>query len=215
MEATAGQTRTRGRQVKAASKDPELVRERRGLLVAAAVRVFKQKGFHETTVRDIGREADMTQGTIYNYVASKEDILYLVCDQIVSEYQDETRKALDNSAQPRARVRGAVRAVCEVMDKHQEEILLIYQEGHLLDARSRKVILARMEEFIATFEAILRDAARELKLPLPDPHFSANVLTFLPTMLALRRWSLRPGTNRAAVIDQMVVFLLRGLGFDE
>jgi len=201
------------RQVKSASKDADLVRERRQLLIGAAVRVFKEKGFHETTVRDIGREAGMTQGTIYNYVESKDDILYLVCDQIVSEYQDETRKALSNSSDPVARVRSAVRAVSEVMYKHQQEILLIYQDSHLLDARSRRVILARVEEFIGMFEAILADAARELGIELASAHFAANILTFLPTMIALRRWSIRSDLSPAQVVDELSEFLVRGLGF--
>jgi AcrR family transcriptional regulator len=206
--------RPRARAVKAASKDPDLVRDRRHLLVAAAVRVFKEKGFHESTVRDIGREAGMTQGTIYNYVGSKGDILYLVCDQIVSEYQEETRKALDNSADARTRVRNAVRAVCEVMDKHQDEILLTYQDSHLLDARSRRVILARVEEFVGMFETILKDAARELGRPLPEAHFAANALTFFPSMLALRRWSLKAQHRRPELIEWTVDFLVRGLGFE-
>lgn len=206
--------RPRARPVKAASKDADLVRERRGLLVAAAVRVFKEKGFHDTTVRDIGREAGMTQGTIYNYVGCKDDILYLVCDQIVSEYQEETRKALDNSADPRTRVHSAVRALCEVMIKHQDEVLLTYQDSHLLDARSRRVIFARVEEFIGMFETILADAARELGRPLPDPHLAANVITYLPTMLALRRWSLKARHRQSEMIEWLADFLVRGLGFD-
>jgi AcrR family transcriptional regulator len=76
------------------------VREKREQLIAAAIRVFIEKGFHNATVRDIGRAAGMTQGTIYNYVRSKDDILYLVCDRIVSEYQEETRKALDSATTP-------------------------------------------------------------------------------------------------------------------
>lgn len=206
--------RPRARPVKAASKDADLVREKRGQLVAAAVRVFKEKGFHETSVRDIGREAGMTQGTIYNYVGSKDDILYLVCDQIVSEYQEETRKALDNSADPRTRVRSAVRAICEVMVKHQDEVLLTYQDSHLLDARSRRVIFARVEEFVGMFETILTEAARELGRPLPDPHFAANAITFFPTMLVLRRWSLKARHRQSELIDWLVEFLVRGLGFE-
>jgi AcrR family transcriptional regulator len=200
------------RAVKAASKDADLVRQRRQALVAAAVLVFKEKGFHETTVRDIGRAAGMTQGTIYNYVASKDDILFLVCDQIVSEYQEETRKAMVDSADPATRVRATVRAVCEVMHRHQEEILLIYQDSHLLDSRSRKVILARVEEFIGMFEVILTDAARQLKRPLKSPHLAANILTFLPTMIALRRWSLTDRVAHAEMIDGIVDFLVLGLG---
>lgn len=206
--------KARARQVKAATKSPDLLRERRAALIAAAVRVFKEKGFHETTVRDIGRAADMTQGSIYNYVESKDDILYLVCDQIVSEYQDETRKALENSPDPVRRVRSAVRAVSEVMYRHQEAILLIYQDSHLLDGKSRRVILARVEEFIGMFESILTEAARELDVALPHAHFAANILTFLPTMIALRRWSLKKELSPAQVIDGMVDFLSRGLGFE-
>jgi len=206
--------RPRARPVKAASKDADRVREKRELLVAAAMRVFKQKGFHEATVRDIGREAGMTQGTIYNYVGCKDDILYLVCDQIVSKYQEETRKALDNSADPHTRVRSAVRALCEGMVKRQDEVLLTYQNSHLLDARSRRVIFARVEEFVGMFQAILTDAARELGRPLPDPHFAANAITFFPTMLALRRWSLKARHRPSELTEWLVDFLVRGLGFD-
>ncbi len=204
----------RRRVVKSATKDLELVRQRRYALIEAAVQVFKDKGFHEATVRDIGRAAGMTQGTIYNYVASKDDILYLVCDRIVSEYQEETRKALDNSSDPLTRVRSTVRAVCEVMYRHQEEILLIYQDSHLLDARSRKVILARVEEFIGMFEVILTDAARQLGRPLGSTHLAANILTFLPTMIALRRWSLHGRVGYDTTIDGITEFVVRGLGFE-
>jgi AcrR family transcriptional regulator len=203
----------RSRAVKAASKDTDLVQERRAVLIAAAVQVFKEKGFHESTVRDIGRVAGMTQGSIYNYVESKDDILYLVCDRIVSEYLEQTRKALEISADPERRVRSAIRAVCEVMHQHQDEILLIYQDSHLLDGKSRRVILARVEEFVAMFEVILREAARDLNVPLGNPHFSANVLTFLPTMIALRRWSLKDKIGHEELVDRLVEFLYRGLGF--
>ena len=77
------------------------------------------------------------------------------------------------------------------MYRHRREILLIYQDSHLLDKRSRRVILARVEEFIGMFERIITDAAWELRVPLPHPHLSANMLTFLPVMIALRGWSLK------------------------
>lgn len=200
------------RAIKTATKNPERVRERRDALVNAAIGVFIEKGFHNATVRDIGRAAGMTQGTIYNYVGSKDDILYLVCDRIVAEYNDQTRKALDTSHDPVGRVRSAVRAISAVMYRHRREILLIYQDSHLLDARSRRVITARVEEFIGMFERILVDAARELGVPVPYPHLSANILTFLPVMIALRGWSLRNEPAPGEVIDQISEFVVRGLG---
>jgi AcrR family transcriptional regulator len=201
------------RRIKTATKNPDRVRERRESLINAAIGVFIEKGFHNATVRDIGRAANMTQGTIYNYVSSKDDILYMVCDRIVAEYNEQARRALDTSHEPAERVRSAVRAISQVMYRHRREILLIYQDSHLLDKRSRRVILARVEEFIGMFERIITDAARELGVPLPYPHLSANMLTFLPVMIALRGWSLRRELSKEQVVDQISEFLVRGLGF--
>jgi len=201
------------RRVKTATKNPLRVRERRERLIDAAIQVFIEKGFHKATVRDIGRVANMTQGTIYNYVSSKDDILYLVCDRIVAEYNAEARRALDTTHDPIGRVRSAVRAISEVMYRHRREILLIYQDSHLLDARSRRVILARVEEFIGMFERIVADAARELGRPMPYPHLSANILTFLPVMIALRGWSLRHDAPPEVVVEEISQFVVRGLGF--
>ena len=77
--------------------------------------MFSKKGFHGATVRDIGRAAGLTQGTIYNYVGSKEDILYMTCDRVVAEYTEETRRALALAREPAERVRSAVSALTEVM----------------------------------------------------------------------------------------------------
>ena len=202
------------RRIKTATKNPDRVRERRESLINAAVAVFIEKGFHNATVRDIGRAANMTQGTIYNYVSSKDDILYMVCDRIVAEYNEQARRALDTSHDPVGRVRSAVRAISQVMYRHRREILLIYQDSHLLDKRSRRVILARVEEFIGMFERIIIDAARELRVPLPHPHLSANMLTFLPVMIALRGWSLKNDVPPEEVIEQITAFIVRGLGFE-
>lgn len=208
-----GEARGTSRRVKTATKNPLRVRERRDRLIDAAIQVFVEKGFHNATVRDIGRVANMTQGTIYNYVSSKDDILYLVCDRIVAEYNDQARRAVDTTHDPIGRVRSAVQAICQVMYRHRREIRLIYQDSHLLDARSRRVILARVEEFIGMFERIVADAARELGRPLPYPHLSANILTFLPVMIALRGWSFRHDASPDVVVDEISQFVVRGLGF--
>jgi len=214
QNAKTGVRRGPQRQIKSVTKNHVLVRERRETLINAAIKVFVEKGFHNATVRDIGRAANMTQGTIYNYVRSKDDILYMVCDRIVSEYNDQTRKALALAHDPVSRVRAAVRAISEVMYRHRREILLIYQDSHLLEPRSLRVILARVEEFIGMFERIITDAAKELNVPLPHPHLSANILTFLPVMIALRGWSLKDAVPQGQVVDQISEFVVKGLGFE-
>jgi len=46
-----------------------------GEILQAAARVFARRGFDGATVREIAEEADIAEGTIYNYFESKEDLL--------------------------------------------------------------------------------------------------------------------------------------------
>lgn len=200
------------RSVKTVTKNRERVRVRREVLIDAAIEVFIEKGYHEATVRDIGRKAGLTQGTIYNYVSSKDDILYMACDRVVAEYNEETRRALAFSRVPAERVRFAITALTEVMYRRRHGIRMIYQNAHELDRRSREVIFARVQESIGLFETILKEAAAELGMPLPNPYLSANILTFLPTMIALRSWSLRGQSDPETTIREISDFLVRGLG---
>jgi AcrR family transcriptional regulator len=196
----------------ALAKKASLVHERRDRLINAAIQVFQEKGFHASTTRDIGRSAGMTQGTIYNYVSSKDEILYLVCDRLVAAYQEETQRALETVLDPMERVWSAARAVAEIMYDHQDEILLIYQNSYLLDRRSLEVILARVEGFVQVFEKLLLDAARETGVPLTNSRLAAHIFTFLPTMIALRRWGVGP-IGREQTVSGIADFLTRGMGF--
>lgn len=66
-------------------------------IVAAAVNLFGQKGFQETTVADIMNEADLGIGTFYNYFQSKEEILKSLLAQIVEEINEFYEKLLKES----------------------------------------------------------------------------------------------------------------------
>jgi AcrR family transcriptional regulator len=201
--------RTSTRHVKTAVKDEGRVRDRRQQLVDAAVKVFIDKGFHSTTVRDIGRAAGLTQGTIYNYVSSKDDILYLACDHVVGAYQDAVREALANVAQREDALEAIIRALIATMYDYQDYILLIYHESHALNRDSLHSILARVEEFVEFIKKAM--AAAGVRGDDTDMHILANIVTFLPTMVAQRRWLLKSVKTRERVIDTLVTFMLKGL----
>ena len=55
--------------------------ENRAKLLAAARKVFAEKGFGEATARDIVRETDLASGTFYNYFDDKADALRAVFEE--------------------------------------------------------------------------------------------------------------------------------------
>src|SRR6266540_4124879 len=190
------------RSIRTNTKDPELIRDRREQLIRAALEVFQKKGFHEATVRDIGRAAALTQGTIYNYVRSKEDILFLVCDHVVAEYVASMQEAAISTGDPQTRLEGALRGIARVMADRRSTILLLYHESHNLDRRSLRSLLARVDDFIVKVEELIAEAMAPRRRRGSERRVLANILTFLPTVLALRGWALPQDLTREQYIDQ-------------
>jgi len=203
---------TAGRSISANTKDPELIRGRREQLIRAALEVFQEKGFHATTVRDIGRAAGLTQGTIYNYVRSKEDILFLVCDRVIAEYIASMEQAVAATGDPTRRLEEALRGVTRVMIEHSSAILLVYHESHNLDRRSLRSVLARVQGWIDRFEELIAECVGRERLPRAKRGLLTNIVTFLPTLIALRGWSLSKDLTHDQYTDGLVEFMMRGLG---
>lgn len=66
------------------------IRER---LFRAALGLFAQKGFAETTVEDITNAADVGKGTFFNYFPSKDHILIAFSDMQIAKLQDFVKEA--------------------------------------------------------------------------------------------------------------------------
>lgn len=200
------------RPVETNTKDPDRIRDRREQLIRAALQVFQDKGFHQTTVRDIGRAAGLTQGTIYNYVRSKEDILFLVCDRVVAEYVASMDVAIAVDSDPVRRLREALRGVARVMIERRSTILLVYHESHNLDRKSLRALLSRVHGWIAGVEELIAEALPATRRRATRLRLLANIVTFLPTLIALRGWALPKDLDQEDYVEELVDFMMRGLG---
>src|SRR5206468_5942980 len=120
--------RMASRKVQTNIKNPERVEQQRSKIVKAAIKIVIEKGFHQTSVREIGQAAGLTQGTLYNYVRSKDDILYLICDEVVTAYLGAVEKAVERSPEGVSRAEVAIRALIEEMYQQQDLIFIIYRE---------------------------------------------------------------------------------------
>jgi AcrR family transcriptional regulator len=59
---------------------------RRREILESAARVFARRGFNRATTRDIAQEAEVAEGTIYNYFASKQELVTALVDLVRGEF---------------------------------------------------------------------------------------------------------------------------------
>ena len=86
-----------------ATQDPireQLVAARRNQVLDAAAKVFSEKGFHRATTREIAQVAGVAEGTIYNYFASKDELLIGLIARLAKfdQMSDELTQALQSGA---------------------------------------------------------------------------------------------------------------------
>ena len=77
-----------------------VVTDKREAILRAAVKVFAQKGFFNSKVADIAKEAGIADGTVYLYFKSKDEILHSVFDRAMEEFISEGKREIDGIAEP-------------------------------------------------------------------------------------------------------------------
>lgn len=183
----------RTKDVQTQVKNPVLVDRRRRQIVDAAVQLFIDKGFHRTTTREIARTAGVSIGSLYEYVRSKEDVLYLVCDAIHEEMERGVAEALERAAGGKAALAEVIREYFMVCHRMSDHILLIYQETQTLPAQWRKRVLENDVRITGIFVEVLARLTAAGELPPMDSAFmelAAHNLTVLGHMWTFRRWFL-------------------------
>ncbi len=174
-------------------KDPDLVAERRAQIVTAAVKLFIDKGFHKTTTREIAKAAGFAIGTLYEYVQSKEDVLYLVCESIHRQMEKRLLGRLSWDGGGAQALAAAIEAYVQLCDEMSDAILLVYQEAASLPGESKRFVLANEERITAIFEELLLRGQRDYSLrPLDraERKLMAHNIVVLGHMWTFRRWSL-------------------------
>ena len=174
-------------------KNKALVEQRRRQIVDAAVTLFIENGFHKTTTRQIANAAGISIGSLYEYIATKEDVLYLVCDAIHAEIERGVAEALKRAKKgenPLAEVIREYFLVCHRMNDH---ILLIYQETQSLPKKWQKVVLENEIRITGIFTGVLAKLMAKGELPVIASHqidLVAHNVSVLGHMWTFRRWFL-------------------------
>src|SRR5215469_10463834 len=78
-------------------------------IIEAAVRVFARRGYYNSRVSDIAREAGIAAGTIYLYFKTKDDILVSLFRDKMAHFVDVVRKAIADEPDAACKVRRLVR----------------------------------------------------------------------------------------------------------
>jgi AcrR family transcriptional regulator len=184
---------TRIKDIPTQIKDEKLVTRRRRQIVDASVELFMVWGFHKTTTRQIASAAGISIGLLYEYISTKDDILFLVCEAIHAEMHAAVTEALDRTEEGVHPLAVAIREYFLVCHRMSDHIVLIYQEMHSLPVNWRNKVMENEEKITDLFVNVLEALMRKRALPAIEKrviNLAAHNISVLGHMWAFRRWML-------------------------
>jgi TetR/AcrR family transcriptional regulator, cholesterol catabolism regulator len=202
----------KGKEIKTKIKDSRRVDLRRRQIVNGAIEVFTIKGFDNSTVREIANAAGMTEGTLYNYIRCKEDIIYIVYDYTTKILQQDLNEAIADIEDPAQRLNAALMQTLNSIRKYQDLVMFLYRESGSLKKEDLYDILERENDYIELFEQLLIDYFKGKKINIIRTKLCADILTYLPVIISFRRWSLKRRIESMDIVTKEIVnFILHGI----
>jgi AcrR family transcriptional regulator len=84
----------------------------------AAIRLFVAKGVSETSVRDIAREVDISEGALYRHFVSKEQLVWTIFERHYVEFARELQSLVEKEGSARAKVAAMISKFCRAHDEN-------------------------------------------------------------------------------------------------
>jgi TetR/AcrR family transcriptional regulator, fatty acid metabolism regulator protein len=183
--------------------------DRRNMLLGRAKKLFSKRGYYQTQISDIIKNANIARGTVYQYFKNKDDILITLLQTAYEEWQATIAKEMEgvdlSGLPPREYVKFRIRNSLSYFAKDPELSNLILRMGQGLPARLVQVIDRLENEIISQTSAEIGWGVKHhvLRKDL-DIELAANVVHGTIIRVAYHYFVKKKARNKLEEIDALV-----------
>lgn len=178
-------------------------------ILRAAGRIFRERGFAETSMRDIATAADLSVANLYHHFAGKDEILFFCQDRSLDLMLAAVAEATRLPASGPDRLHHVLRAHgAAVLDEVEGAVAHLATES--LSDPLRRRIVAKRDRYERALRTLVADGANPQVV-------NGDVAVVTRAMLGALNWAttwFRPEGERTAeaVAGTIADYLVRGLG---
>jgi AcrR family transcriptional regulator len=180
-------------------------------IIAAAAATFKEKGYQAATTRDIAAAVGIQQATLYYYVSSKEELLYLVVREPIMRLYAQVEEIAKAPWPARTKIARAIQAHLAAFDDNYPHMSVFVQELHNVASALQDRLGDLPGRYQRLWEEILRQgrASHELRA---DLDVTATALMILGMCNWMYRWYRQGGRlDTATLASQYASAVLDGV----
>ncbi len=197
-------------------KNADLVEQKHLQIVQAASKLFSQKGYNKTSLRDISQESGINLSYIYKYISAKDDILYLFYQYISQKLSNLVKEAGGGEFKhPVEELKFTLSVLYKGLRDMNEEALTMYTECRHLEKDSLLTVLSEESKFVASIENLVQRGISQGYFKTKDSFMAANIITYMLVFYPLRSWNFRDRYSYDHFVDLTINFILDGLNVKE
>ena len=159
-------------------------------------------------MREISKQSGITLGNLYDYINTKEDILYIIQETASKAVMDAISNEKDENLNPVEKLKRLIISELDAMNKYQELILIIYQESHAMGKEILRSLLMSERRHIEQYEKLISKGIRKGYFKATNVRMMANLIKMLIDTWVVKRWDLKKKVTleemRQSILD--VVF---------
>ena len=109
-------------------------------ILQTAAASFADKGYHDTSIRDISRATGVSLSGLYYYFRSKEELLFLIMDHCFSTVLENARALLAGETDPERRLRMFIENHLRFFVSNMKEMKVLSHEARSLTGDYRRLV---------------------------------------------------------------------------
>ena len=139
---------------------------RREELLRVSAKLFREKGFDGTTIRDISSAAGMHSGSPFYHFKTKQDILVAVMEQGLAEGLRKTEEVMALPLPPEQKLVRLIRAqLGTILEEGNDFIPVLLYDWRSLSPANRRHIVAMKDRYDALWQQVIDDLQRLGHMP--------------------------------------------------
>jgi len=145
-------------------------------IVQAAAQIFRQKGYHATSMQDIADAVHLQKASLYHHVESKQEILVEILNHALDRVTTDITAVVDSDLSPTEKLRLALRAYTTILieDRDLATVLLLEYRG--LDPKLLARHIARRDQVDRLWRKIVQSGIDAGEFRSVDPTMTSLAL---------------------------------------
>lgn len=185
---------------------------RRREVIAAAARLFAERGYQETSMSELTAATGLAAGGLYHYIESKDELLISICDELLDPLLVQAREIVATAAAPAEQLRALLHAWLAHIASHRDHMLVFAQERHVIEREPQwRRVRAQRKAFEKLLDDVLARGEADGTMRFEDRGFT--LMTLLGMVNYTPQWlNPRGRLSPAQIADGYCDLVLRATG---